>query len=847
MIKPFYRKIIKIFTIIIIILSAVIIVAGLYINYFYKDKAVSLIVSELNNYLKTEVQVKKVDFSVFSHFPEASVIFYGVVIKSKNINKSGIPNYSDTLLSAKSIAMGFDILDLLKKKYVLKKTYINNGNLNLYIDKTGDINFDIIKTDTSTKEQSNFKLNLSGIEIKNIDLDFFNFSKKEHLTSNIKKLHLKGNLINDNFNFTIKSKFFLNNYSIEHISFIRKKNMYVELKINKKQDNYLIDVGNLKVEDVNLNMNGAINISKKNSSLDILVTSKGEKVNTLLSLLPETYKKYVKDYRLSGKASFETSIKGVIDYKKSPHIEGHFLLNNATVKYMPENVQLDSVFVSASFSNGKENSMKTSNIEINNAVAQIGNSIIKGRYGIKNFVSPQYYGMAYVNIDLQEVYPFLKTDTLEDLLGKIKGNIRIKGTKKIKNITDLYTEGDLVASGIGVKFTSDSNFLVKNLDAKFKFNNNRIDIASLTTKYKHTQISLSGVMYDFLNTISGKKVPIKAVVKLNSPKVNLDDFFAKHTNSQDTANVKYDIKFNVAVDTLVYHNNIMNNLLANGVISNKKIDLYDLKVNIANGKLTGKTRYSNNKILGNLSATNIDINKLFKIFDNFGQSFIAYDNIKGILSTNADFSFRLDNSGKIIDSSLICDANMTIKNGELINFEPLKNLSKFLSVEEIRHIYFSDIQNTIYIKNKQITVPQMHIKTSTLDFDISGVHYFNGDYRYHLQLLLSQLLSKKYRNNLKKENNSFVSYNETSSGTKVFLLLESNHGHSHISYDKEKVKQHISDRIKEEKNTFKQMIKEEFYWFTKDSAIKNKKKKKLQLKKKEKKEENSGFQFDFGG
>jgi hypothetical protein len=67
------------------------------------------------------------------------------------------------------------------------------------------------------------------------------------------------------------------------------------------------------------------------------------------------------------------------------------------------------------------------------------------------------------------------------------------------------------------------------------------------------------------------------------------------------------------------------------------------------------------------------------------------------------------------------------------------------------------------------------------------------------------------------------------------------------------VKKHIKERFKEEKNNLKNIIKEEFNWFTKDTAIKNKVKKendlKRRLKEKRKKEEEkkNELQFDFGG
>jgi hypothetical protein len=44
-----------------------------------------------------------------------------------------------------------------------------------------------------------------------------------------------------------------------------------------------------------------------------------------------------------------------------------------------------------------------------------------------------------------------------------------------------------------------------------------------------------------------------------------------------------------------------------------------------------------------------------------------------------------------------------IEQGELVNFEPMMGLSRFISVDELKNIKFSTLKNRIYIKDKKIT------------------------------------------------------------------------------------------------------------------------------------------------
>ena len=72
-------------------------------------------------------------------------------------------------------------------------------------------------------------------------------------------------------------------------------------------------------------------------------------------------------------------------------------------------------------------------------------------------------------------------------------------------------------------------------------------------------------------------------------------------------------------------------------------------------------------------------------------------------------------SGFILDEdALVLKSDMIIKKGELNKFKPLKNLSTYINIEDLRNVKFSTLENTIQISNKKITIPAMEIKSSAL-------------------------------------------------------------------------------------------------------------------------------------
>ncbi len=184
-------------------------------------------------------------------------------------------------------------------------------------------------------------------------------------------------------------------------------------------------------------------------------------------------------------------------------------------------------------------------------------------------------------------------------------------------------------------------------------------------------------------------------------------------------------------------------------------------------------------------------------------------------------------------------SNFTIINGELTNYKPLYSLSKFIELSELENIKFSQFQNTIEINNSTLYIPKMEIQSNAINLKMSGEHAFNNKYLYRMNLLLSELLGKKAREN-KKENAEFGFIEDDGKGkTSLFLIIEGEGDDMKIRYDGKSVKEQLKEDFKEEKTNMKTILNEEFGLFKKDSAV---------IKNKEKEEEKStkeNFQIEW--
>ena len=154
------------------------------------------------------------------------------------------------------------------------------------------------------------------------------------------------------------------------------------------------------------------------------------------------------------------------------------------------------------------------------------------------------------------------------------------------------------------------------------------------------------------------------------------------------------------------------------------------------------------------------------------------------------------------------NSNLTIERGELINFKPLRNLSNFVNVEDLKDVKFSKLENKIEIKDNLITIPEMQIISSALSLIVSGTHSLNNEINYDITLLLSELMSNEFRKKntkISKEIGEIKSNNEGLSA--IYLKMIGTTDDTKIEFDNIKFRAKINNKIEKEKKVINEIIK----------------------------------------
>ncbi|MFH2141758.1 MAG: AsmA-like C-terminal region-containing protein [Bacteroidota bacterium] len=827
-------KIIKWFAISVGILIILLTASCFIIGWFYGDEVKNYVVLELNKRLKTEIQVSSVEFSLIKKFPDASVELTGVIAKSTDeFNKKDFKNVStDTLFTAKSLFLQFNIFDLLRKNYKLKSIEVEDGYLSIFIDKKGKDNFHFWLED-ETSVESNFEIKLKKLIFNKIYLRFYNAAKDLRLRTYTNKLALAGDFASETYELSTYGTFKIDEFYYDRVNYFNTRNVNLNLDLYVNNNLYSIKKGTLQVEDLSFLIKGKYN-ADKNNYLDLNVSGSNLNINSFLSLLPEDYKKDINDFSSDGAFYFTTIIKGEVSHILSPHIETRFGIENGTIERSNTKLTLKNVNLTGTYSNGSKNNSTSSYLVFENFKINMGESYFEGKYRMENFKKPKVELIATGDVNLTDFQDFFRIDTIEYIKGRLTTDFRFNGDiKDLNNLTvddfrRAKTEGKINISDCDFKMDK-SIYEFSSINGDFSFKNNDIKIDSMRMIANGNDFAIRGFFNNILSYLLIDNQQLSVSGQIKSISMDIDKLFGltgSFGESSTTFHFPENIIFDADVDVELFK---FGKFIAENVYGK----LMYKNQTLAASPLTFKTMDGNLKATGTIeqkedsgfntkfytTLTKINITKLFSTFSDFGQDFIQEKHLKGFVSSNVSYSSDWTNSFEVDEKSIVVESDIIVENGELLNFEPMQKLSRFIALEELMNIKFATLKNDIIIKDRKITIPQMVIKSSAFEIELTGEHTFDNEINYKIKVQLSDILANKAKK-AKKENIEFGEVEDDGLGrTSIYLSVIGTVDDYTITYDTKNVIVHIKESLKEEKNNLKKILNEEFGLFKKDSAI----------------------------
>ena len=808
----------SVFKILLIATLVIALVFAAALGYLISNKKIltDFVLAQINKELSAELKIESSDVTLFKNFPNVSLDLLGVSISKNN----------SSIFKANHVYLGFNIEDIINKNYHIQVIKIDSGQFQLVVDKKGQANFDIIKPKTTAeKDTSSFLVELEKVKFDNVAIRFTNYQTKQLYHTFLNNAEFEGKFSNKVFDLKIDAKALVEKCSAEDIEFItdKKVELSASININNELKTYIFKNAALKIDELDLLVNGSLKETAKGNNADIRFDAKKISITSLLSILPITLPAEVLAYQTSGNVYFKGSVIGLITPHSNPRIETTFGINNGSLKNEKLNLSLHNISLLGEFNNGDKKTLATSSLYLKNVKAQLLNDNINANIQLTNLAKPLLDLSVNGSMDLNNLFKLFPNKSIEKISGtvnfdsKIKANLKDADASKIWKQAGNYGNFDLNINELKVK---DIDKTINNLKATFGLNGADLKIENCALNLNQTDVSIKGYLNNFLGYLFSANEILDADINYKSDFVDLAHVIFAPTNAENAKN-KSNQQYNLPKNIRLTLNASIKELRHKQFIAHQvetKLQVLPMQIMVEkftcsafNGTLALSTKIVNSTqgnyfVESKINIKNIQLTDAFKQCENFGQNNITYQNISGTYSGNIDFAGVWDEKLNCKKDKILALISVQIKNGQLINYKPLEALSKYISLSDLQNLKFADLNNTIEIKQQTIVIPKMQIDNNALNITMSGSQNFDNFLDYNLKLNLTELLKKKR----KPKDNEFGEEDEKTKGLNLFISMRGPIDNLKISYDKANVKANIKQNIKQEGQTIKELIKKEF-------------------------------------
>jgi len=823
---------IKIFTGSIVILLALLI-AAIVLSWYFEDAIANYAINELNKQIRTPVKAEKIDFTLLRKFPDASIRFRNAYVSSvkadydegqfKDVN-------TDTLLFAEEIYLQLSLIPLLKNQYIVREVQVNNGRINIYTDREGNNNY-IFWKKTETENKSNFKVDLRQFKVSNINLLSSNLAKKTIFKGVFSKLVLNGDLNSERYilDFILDGK--IKKIASNEIDYLTDKDFSAKSKINVTGNNYDIIKGNLFIEDLGFNVDGNIK-NEEILNLDLEISGRDLNVENLYKslsfLIPSKYRSEIK---VKGKLAFTADITGPFSNTSVPDIKAEFSINDGWMSTSFSQKKFEDINLKGYFSNGSRNIPGSAIFSFEDLSVNYGDSKCSGNFSLMNLSHPQVNYQLNAKLNSRDLVPFIKSQKFIWHSGTVSIDAKIRGNQeglfKItkKDILNWEFDGIVGLDNIALELKNEnislehlygnidlSNYLLLN-DIRMVISGNELNIKGRIDNFREYFLTEDARLWMDLNVYSGNLV-VDSFLYKGDKKV------AGKESDRYIFPDKFYLKGKYWFDKFTYNKFSATNMTGDMIYKPGSL-LFTSEFSSMGGNIKGDGFIEqkddlNYSVRINSDLEQIDIRDLFYRFNNFGQTYIQDKHLKGQLSGTVNHYSIFDPYLKVNKESILAETDIKIINGELINFEPMLGLSKFIKVEELKHIRFSTLENQVFIRNSEVMIPQMDIYSSALNISASGVHRFDNQFNYKVNVELSDLLLNKSKGK-EAEFEEHIITDDGLSRTKIYLKIDGTPDDYHINYDRKEAVGALKHKLSDEKVELKSILKEEFGLFRKDT------------------------------
>ncbi len=311
-------------------------------------------------------------------------------------------------------------------------------------------------------------------------------------------------------------------------------------------------------------------------------------------------------------------------------------------------------------------------------------------------------------------------------------------------------------------------YFVDSANATLNFDRNDLRIDTFHLKLNNNAVNIAGRIDDIVPFFISPNRSLNASLAFYSPSFSIDEFSAPRKREgleedssfrPNTVKTLLDSTLNrmtaeiaVEVDRVNYRKFVSDNVWGRVNMSSGEVELENLDMEVAGGTLALKGKISGleqDEPDLDISTTlrNVNVQEVFRAFDNFGQTGITSENLNGLLTAQVDFKARANNNYDLLPQTFQGRAEIMLNEGALISLPMFRDMNSILfrgrDMEDIR---FARLENTFLLDGRHILIDHFNIYSSAFIFGLEGLLCFHD--QEHTNLMITVPLSNLFHKHL---------------------------------------------------------------------------------------------------
>ncbi|NJL14628.1 MAG: hypothetical protein HC913_17575 [Microscillaceae bacterium] len=671
-------------------------------------------------------------------------------------------------LKAAQLRFGIQLYPLLRGQYVLNTCYLEEAEINLEIDAQGKNNFDQLHPDFAAVVGLKFKNQLQGLTFKNVRFRYQNQVSQENYSVLISTL--KAEAPNRDWAKSSQWEAQLTDIILESAKKIywqeKKASFKATLAYEAQRRSIRISPATFRLKETDFDLAGQYRLqSFEVHEIALRFGGKDQDLGPLLALLPEYYYREGQAFQVYGPLRFQGRWEGLWTRRQLPNFSLDFEAQNISLNSR-HNVRrsIEQLSFRGNFNNGEQNGLRTASLRIENLQGILAQRRFKADFYLTNLQNPYLAFNLEAGIDLaylHEFYPLRVFKKIKGLLGiklNFDGEWQELMTDKSPEEKKITALGQIELAEVSAQ-AIEGGLDFENLSARLSLLNNTSTIQNLSGQAGNSDFQIQGQFQNLLAYFIFPQQILKLSGDLQARRIDLDALLQKNrpepalSNPADPGSAYYfqlpedwETHLNCQVDSLRFRKFVATKLRGNLVLKEKVLRTGNLSFNSAEGDwsllaILNAQKDDFVRLDGRVLLQNAAVNQVLTSFENFSQTFVEAQNLKGLLQADVKFGFVFDRFLRLLGPTLVADIDCKVQNGQWQNWVLLQDVARKIQADELRNLAFEEMRNILQIRNQTLFIAETEIKGKRPLLSLIGRTTYDKGLDYTLKIPLRQALA----------------------------------------------------------------------------------------------------------